>query len=485
MRTKTIKYSKKWFNPLFFIIEDIINNQEKVKRVLIYGGKSSGKTLSICQLVAKKGLETGSSAILLRKETARIKTTLKKSFELAIKTTRLRQGWTKLDRAFRSLSGSEVILTGIDNEDKAKGVEGYDFVLMDELDSFFKNDYEQINLSLRGEGRKVIFATWNPVSKNSWVKKELVDNYEWIRTNYKLPNANSSVKMSSCETTILIKTNYKDNYFTSGSPCGTYGFIDENLIADYEALKKTNPNSYRVNVLGLWGNINRGGEFYKSFDINRNVGTHKYNYELPLHISFDENVNPYLSLSIYQGTGKTVTKINEICLEHPFNTLRHTLDKFIKTYPEKTHKIYIYGDRTSLKADSKLEKGQNFFSIIEKRLIDLGYKTEIRLPNKNPSVQLRGNFINDIFAGNIEDVSYSIDEDCLKTIDDYEFVKEAPDGTKHKNKIKHPVTKVTYEEYGHLSDTDDYFLCEYFKEEFLKYSGITTRPRKSKHLQLR
>jgi len=464
-----ITYSRKWFNPLFFIIEDIIENKPKVKRILAYGGKSSSKTVSFCQYIAKSGIEENNNAILFRKESARVKSTIKKSFKKAIETTRLTEAWTTLDRQFKSSLNTEVILTGLDSDDKVKGIEDYNFLLYDELDQFDKSEYTQGNLSLRGEGKRVLFATWNPISKKSWVKKELVDTYQWNPTKYELPNENSFVKISSCGTTILIKTNYKDNYWTVGSPCGTYGYLDSNLIDDYEGLKESDPNAYSVNVLGNWGNVNTGGEFYKGFNYNINVSKHNYNKDLPLHISFDENVNPYTSLSIYQGEGSHVWKINEICLEHPFNTLRFTVDKFKKMYPINKLKVFLYGDRTSLKADSKLEKGQNYFTLIDGYL--KGYVIERRLPTKNPSVHLRGLFINDMLLG-LLDIKYTIDENCVNTIDDYQNVKEAPDGTKHKTKKKHPVTKITYEEYGHLTDTDDYFLCEYFKDEYAKYSGV-------------
>lgn len=469
MKIPTITYSRKWFNPLFFILEDIVDTKPKVKRILIYGGKSSSKTVSVCQLLAKRGLARIESSILFRKESTRVKTTIKKSFKLGIKTTRLTNGWKDLDREFRSVSGAEVILTGLDSEDKAKGVEGFNFVLFDELDQFLKKEYSQTNLSLRGEGRKIFFGTWNPVSKLSWVKTQLVDTYTWNPTEYELPDSRSFVKISSCGTTVLIKTSYKDNYWSVGSPCGTYGYRDDNLIADYEKLKETDPNAYKVNVLGEWGNVNRGGEFYKSFKYQNQVKQHNYNQELPLHISFDENVNPYLSCSIYQAEGLSSRKIDEICLEHPLNTLKDTLKKLISKYPNKNQKIFIYGDRTSLKQDTKLQKGVNFYTIIEDFLKKEGYKTERRLPRKNPNVVSRGNFINDIFSENIMGIDYTIDENCIRTIDDYENVKEDSDGTKHKKKIKDPDTEVYYEEFGHLSDTDDYFICEYYKAQYQKY----------------
>ena len=69
-------------------------------------------------------------------------------------------------------------------------------------------------------------------------------------------------------------------------------------------------NAYKVNVLGEWGNVNRGGEFYKNFKVDRQVRKNKYK-ELPIHISFDENVNPYTSLSVYQAEGLKVGRLTK------------------------------------------------------------------------------------------------------------------------------------------------------------------------------
>lgn len=471
-KSNKITYSRKWFNPLFFILEDIPEEYPKVSNVFIYGGKQSSKTVTICQYLAKRGIEKGESSMLFRKESARVKTTIKKSFSLGVETTRLKEAWITQDREFKCINGSEAILMGLESEEKAKGVEGYSYCLFDELNQFELDEYSQADLSLRGEKAKLFFATWNPVSKNSWVKTHLVDTYEWLETKYRLPSKHSFVKVSECGTAILIKTHYKDNYWCVGSPCGTYGYVDEKTINKYKKLKNTNYNKYKINALGEWGNANKGGEFYKEFKPEIHIHSSQkkqYNKDLPLHISFDENVNPYLSLSVYQAKGLSSWKIDEICLEHPKNTLSHTLTEFKRRYKPNRETIFIYGDRTSLKQDTKLQKGQNFFSIIEDNLKQSNYITSRRLPSRNPSVSSRGNFINLIFSENIFGIEYTISDTCLKTIDDYECVKEASDGTKLKEKTKHPVTKVTYEKYGHLTDTDDYFICEYYKIQYNKY----------------
>ena len=169
-------------------------------------------------------------------------------------------------------------------------------------------------------------------------------------------------------------------------------------------------------------------------------------------------------MSIYQASESKAWKIDEIALQNPNNTLSHTLTEFKRRYPANRSGLFIYGDRTSLKEDTKLEKGTNFFTIISSSLSE--YSPSQRLPSKNPPVAMRGNFINEIIFG--KDM-FSINDKCKHSITDYLYVKEASDGTKLKEKAKHPVTKVSYEKYCHFSDTDDYFLCQYFNREFLLY----------------
>ena len=48
------------------------------------------------------------------------------------------------------------------------------------------------------------------------------------------------------------------------------------------------------------------------------------------------------------------------------------------------------------------------------------------------------------------------------------FGKEAPDGTKYKEKFKDE-NDVTCEKYHHLSDGMDYFLCSAYNEAFNNY----------------
>ena len=470
-----IVFNKKWYNPLYFILNEIIKDNS-IRTVLVYGGKSSAKTVSICQIIAKDCYVKGSNSIAFRKESTIIPTTLKKSFNLAIDKQFLYPAIEKQDRRYLcdSYPGwkSEIVLKGLDDEEKAKGIESYKYVYLDELNHFLKAEYDQFNISLRGiEGQK-IFASWNPVDENSWVKKELIDSFEFVDSDkWKLPSENSFVKISTCGKCVLIKTTYLDNYWIAGSPDGSYGYVDENLIAEYKELEFKNPMSYRVNVLGEWGKVVFGGEFWKDFEVDKHVRNLVYNPELPIHLSWDENVDPYLTCEVWQIINNHAYQIDEIFLPDPRNRRHHVCNEFKKRYPVHVVKgLFIYGDRTSKKEDTAKEKGENFFTDILKYLIE--YHPTLRLQSSNPSVKQSGDFINEIYR-NPHDIGIeiTISNKCNLSIYDYQHVLENSEGGILKSKKTDKRTGKTFEEFGHATDAKRYIITKAFEKEYLKWLG--------------
>ena len=78
-----IQYKKNWFNPLYFVILELM--KRGVNEFYIYGGKSSSKTITIGQIIAQLCIENNQSAICFRKVGGTIKTTLKESFKVSVK----------------------------------------------------------------------------------------------------------------------------------------------------------------------------------------------------------------------------------------------------------------------------------------------------------------------------------------------------------------------------------------------------------------
>ncbi len=98
-----------------------------------------------------------------------------------------------------------------------------------------------------------------------------------------------------------------------------------------------------------------GGECYKMFDIKTNTGDYTYDPELPLHFSFDFNVNPYMTCTVWQVHtdivgNKIAYQIEEINLRSPQNTTQG-ICAYIRTKYGSRHlsTSYIYGDPNGMK----------------------------------------------------------------------------------------------------------------------------------------
>jgi phage terminase large subunit len=466
-------FDKKWFNPLYFILNQVIQDHT-IRTVLVYGGKSSAKTVSLTQILQKEMVVKEVSSIGFRKESSIIPTTLKKSFNLAIETMYLQPVVETQDRRYLNRIGaSEIILKGLDDSEKAKGVESYKYLYLDELNHFLQEEYEQFNLSLRGIAGQKIFASWNPVDENSWVKTELVDKYEFEETDKfgTLPCENSFVKLSTCGKVLLIKTTYQDNYWIVGSPCGTYGYRDENLIAEYEGLRTKNYNSYKVNVLGEWGKTVFGGEFLKCWKSELHTGLHAYDPAQAIWLSFDENVNPYFPCGFFQvGRDlKTPRMIHQIAAKNPNKKVSWVCREIERVLNQIKHKeaLFITGDATSQKEDVKLEKGDDMFRLITASLQK--FRPHRVTPRANPSVRMSADFFNSLLEGNIAGMTFAADNTCRIAISDFENTKEDKNGKVDKSTVKDPKTGITYQPYGHFVDLTRYFLVTAFPREYSEY----------------
>lgn len=247
------------------------------------------------------------------------------------------------------------------------------------------------------------------------------------------------------------------------------------IMADREYVESLNnlPRyQYEVFVEGNWEiQLKTGGEFYKCFELDKHIGAFKYDPELPLHISWDDNVNPYLPCGIFQISGKQLRMIDEIAGVSPNNTVKAVCNEIIRKYQGHSAGMFVYGDATANKEDTKLEKGYNFFRLILDYLKD--FKPTLRLLSINPAVVMRGNWINTVFEKEQGGVSFGFDKGCKKAINDFVALKEAADGTKLKEMETDPKTKIRYQKVGHFTDLFDYIACTAFAADFAQWQKGT------------
>ena len=159
--------------------------------------------------------------------------------------------------------------------------------------------------------------------------------------------------------------------------------------------------------------------------------------------------------------------IDEIAGVSPRNTVKAVCNEFIMKYQGHKAGLFVYGDATANKQDTKLENGYNFFRLILDNLKQ--FRPTSRVLPSNPSIVMRGNWINTILENNIGGVRVVIGSNCKLMINDLVSLKEAADGTKNKEMETDPQTRVRSQKVGHFSDLFDYILVSAFAMEFAKY----------------
>ena len=462
-----IDFNPSIFNELYWHLDEAFKNQD-IRYIWLYGGSSASKTYTAVQKTIVEMLEgDNNNSLVLRKYSVDIRDSIFSEFKTMILDWGLGELFTIQQNYILCKTGSYIRFRGLDDSEKIKGISNFKRVFMEEISQFDEVDLKQIRKRLRGRIGQQIICLFNPISEEHWIKTNIFDK----ETLIEIPSNITGKWINDKGNTLVMKVTYKDNYWIVGKWDNSNligGFVDKHVIEDFEADKERDFNYYNIYALGNWGKIRTGGEFWKDFNPTFHVKEIGWNEDLPLHISWDENVNPYLTCLVWQIVGKQAIQIDEICLEDPRNIIKHVCQEFRQRYTQNRVKgLFIYGDRTSWKEDSKKEKGENFFTDIINNLQD--YKPSLRLQSVNPSVVQSGSFINEIYARNEGGIEIVVNPKCKKSIHDYSYALEDSDGTLKKSKKTHPITKVSYEEFGHPSDAKRYIITVAFGNEYHNY----------------
>lgn len=491
LRLKRKKYSPNGFY-LFKYTQDPL-----VRFIVLFGGSSSAKSFSVAQIFAYLALYEQENMLVMRKVGASIEKTIYSDFRAAIKS----QGLTDMVRFKQNsivfyvngIEVSKIDFCGLDDPEKIKGISQYKRVFLDELSEFEEQDFKQIRLRLRGQEGQQIVAAFNPISEEHWIKKKWFDREEWndvpqvieIFGKVLPPElcAVKSVKMNSAKQilnpntgeydyhapdTVIIQSTYLNNFWVVGSPNGKYGYYDYQAIANFENDRIHDPDYYQVYALGEWGHIRTGAEFFPSFNRGVVCGKFPYNPELPIHISMDSNVLPYVTATFFQKEYKPddvqqVTQFDELPIESPNNSARKAakvIAKRLRLY-NYTDKVYLHGDASGKAANTIDSENRSFFDLVIDELEKEGFEVEDCIGNKNPAVATTGEFINAVWDGRVPGVSIRIDNDCSVSIDDYQAVQKYENGAIAKIKVTNSVTKQKYEAHGHCFVGDTMVITDH------------------------
>jgi hypothetical protein len=232
-----------------------------------------------------------------------------------------------------------------------------------------------------------------------------------------------------------------------------------------------------------------GGEYYPYFERVKHVEEVEYNPELPVHVTFDFNVLPYMTLicaqveyypayfdkngqqyefwreGLKEGEVMQIRFFREYCMATPYNTTEEVCNAFSMDFQQYSPEVYYYGDASGRRRLEGL--ALNNYSIVERVLHRFIHNGSDRVNRQNVEVLKRRDLLNRILAGKYPYVELVFDPSLKETIRDFEFLKQDANG-KMKEKAKDPSSGAVYEKIGHTSDAVEYlvtYLCKHLLSE--------------------
>lgn len=444
---------------------DIFDNQDRY--LILWGGRNSSKSVSCARkLIIRCISEKYFKCILIRKTYESIKDSQYETIKSNIEAMGLAYlfKFRKSPLEIECVNGNIFLARGLDKPRKLKSLKDPTCAWWEEPNDVTEDDFITVSTGLRGKAKYIQeILTLNP---------ECDGDYEdfWLWQTFFKGHAEKSFS-SSTEVKLPDGSIVKNTYTVHHSTYVDNRYITATQKMDLESWKAINPYYYTIYTLGEWGNREVGGRFWKCFDRITHVSDEMTLLPTALHLAFDENVLPYPALSIWQPVGKAIRQIHEVTMEYPNNKLVKVAREFVRwARASNWHDVvFLYGDSSSDREDSKEERGLNWFTMFRRELEIEGYSVRIRKPSTNPSVTLSADFINAVMEMCYDGLSIRINNTCSKSIADYLLAQEAYDGRMEKKKVKHPKTGVAYEPIGHFSDTMRYFITMAYKDSYRKY----------------
>ena len=218
---KHIKTKSPAFVPLF---------TNDCRYEIVWGGAGSGKSHITARKILYRLLKESHvkhNFLVIRK----VDRTIKRSVFALVKN--IISMWGLLDEFDINLTdktmvykptGSQIMFSGLDDVEKLKSIEGVTSIWCEEATELNQEDFEQLDLRLRGNtgALKQITLTFNPISEQHWIKKVFFDD--------------------PIDGVFTLKTTFLDN-----------SFIDDEYKMVMENKKKTNLRYYNIYALGNWG----------------------------------------------------------------------------------------------------------------------------------------------------------------------------------------------------------------------------------------
>jgi phage terminase large subunit len=135
--------SYKRFNPNFHHLKLALGNDD-IRFIFMYGGSSSAKSFSAAQAFLLECISNGYNTMVFRKTGATIVDSIYKTFQEAAKSLHIDTFFKFQENLIRCFNGSYIRFKGLDDPEKIKGLESYQYVFCEEISEFDESDLKNL-----------------------------------------------------------------------------------------------------------------------------------------------------------------------------------------------------------------------------------------------------------------------------------------------------------------------------------------------------
>jgi len=292
------------------------------------------------------------------------------------------------DLRIELIRGGTICLRGADNYDSLRG-DGLDFLILDEYASIAREAWPEVLRPALADkqGRALFIGT--PRGYNHFY--ELYQRAEG-------------------------KPDWATFQFTTEQ--GGNVSPQELVSATHELDERTYKQEFQASFENL-----TAGRVYYAFDRDKNVGSQRYNPNLPFFWSLDFNINPMCSV-IGQRDGDEVHILDEVVLSdsNTESACQAFLEKSASLRPHSFYapQLHIYGDATG--NSRKTSASRTDWQIVENFLQHQFFQTSRKVPSSNPPIKDRVNCVNAMLRNQAGECRLHIDPRCKQLIQDLERV---------------------------------------------------------------
>ena len=294
--------------------------------------------------------------------------------------------WNASEEKITFTNGSEVMFRHLQDPNKIKSL-NLGFIEIEEMSDTLESTFKMLVSRLRqkvkpewkAKGFKYrLFGHTNPEQSKGWIYKYFVEQKQPYFRLIQAPTTQN--KFLSKEYVESMRDLYDEQY-------------------------------YRINVLGEFGDYT-SGLVVKNFTSD-NVKQLNYCPDLPLHLTWDFNVDP-MSCILAHKTEDKVFYFDEFVLEN--STTQQTIDAIIKRYPNHKSDIIINGDASGDNRSTQSEMSN--YVIIQNALKRHYPATKIKFDLRpyNPPINQRVQAFNSMICNHNGERKIFIDKRCERLL---------------------------------------------------------------------